>query len=595
MASTLANGGYGTVTVNGIKSEKKLKREKSEKSKKRARPADQDSQLEEEPRRHKKSKKHTSSDQPNGDEIIPKADLAYEEGSKESYKKYNKSNGLTNGNIHPATTELVQDVPAEDGETATKSTKKHRKREKLEQSLDTQSQPSPEPAAEPKKRRSKDKHKGAAEEAIATTAEAGLEVQRRDKKAKKSKKHLKEEGEEASSNSIEADGAMGVDKGKDEKRKRKHLKTIESTDRVDAAVELEPHETKRASKKNRKEGKRKHSPDRLSQPNDAAVDCMDIDVPDAASPVVASAVSEDPIFPFFTQTASFYVPFFPVGFDKPVTNITSQHLDPLLNHYSPLFRGVLLGYHNVNLSERPARADPKNPPTDETGAVLTSVDEYAVGFGWLTADLDLFMPRRGAWMEGTVNLQSEGHIGVVCWDKFNASIEAKRLPSGWRWVDLTAKGRANGKANGKANDALESPKSDDDEEEEGDALDDTELEVAQMHTTGYWVDDTNGQKRISGKLRFRVKNFDVGLAGDYGYLSIEGTMLGKDDEKALAALEREAERKRRRKQSYGGLLRPMSRRVPEFSMTKFGREDEEEDSGQRTELYKGSRPGTPDD
>ncbi|KAL2152783.1 hypothetical protein VTH82DRAFT_5968 [Thermothelomyces myriococcoides] len=291
-------------------------------------------------------------------------------------------------------------------------------------------------------------------------------------------------------------------------------------------------------------------------------------------------------FPFFTQTLSLYVPFFPVGFDKPLTNVAAQHLDPLLNHYSPVLRGVLLGYSNLNLSDRPAKASLTRPPTDETPALLHSIDEYAVGFGWLTFDAQLFVPSRGKWMEGVVQLQSEGHIGVVCWNRFNASIEAKRLPKGWRWVDLA-------KDSAKSN-VTTTPGQEGEGEEQSDILDGEELQVVeQIHTTGYWVDQKG--KKVGGKLRFRIKNFDVGLAGDYGYLSIEGTCLDDAAERALAAQEREAERARRAKQNPGGLLRPLTRRVPEFSMTKFGREDEEEDGGQRTVLYKGSRPGTPDD
>jgi DNA-directed RNA polymerase I subunit RPA43 len=302
----------------------------------------------------------------------------------------------------------------------------------------------------------------------------------------------------------------------------------------------------------------------------------------------AAAAPADSDFPFFTQAISLYVPFFPVGFDKPLTNVAAQHLDPLLNHYSPLLRGVLLSYSNLNLSDRPAKASVTHPPTDQTPALLHSIDEYAVGFGWLTFDAQLFVPSRGKWMEGVVQLQSEGHIGVVCWNKFNASIEAKRLPQGWTWVDL-AKGGPK---------PIASPIPDENEEEEHqeeeDILDGEELQVVeQIHTTGYWVNE-NG-KKLGGKLRFRIKNFDVGLAGDYGYLSIEGTCLDDDAERALAAQERSMEQARRAKQNPGGLLRPLSRRVPEFSMTKFGREDEEEDDGQRTVLYKGSRPGTPDD
>ncbi|KXX75936.1 DNA-directed RNA polymerase I subunit RPA43 [Madurella mycetomatis] len=304
---------------------------------------------------------------------------------------------------------------------------------------------------------------------------------------------------------------------------------------------------------------------------------------------LTTELAADSDFPFFTQSISLYVPFFPVGFDKPLTNVASQHLDPLLNHYSPLLRGVLLSYSNLNLSDRPAKASIRHPPTDQTPALLHSIDEYAVGFGWLTFDAHVFVPSRGKWMEGVLQLQSEGHIGVVCWNKFNASIEAKRLPSGWRWVDL-AKGGA------KMN--ISPPPSQDEkgqqDQESEDMLDGEELQVVeQIHTTGYWVNE-HGRK-VSGKLRFRIKNFDVGLAGEYGYLSIEGTCLDDDDERALAARDRELEQARRAKQNPSGLLRPFSRRVPEFSMTRFGREDEEEDGRQRTVLYKGSRPGTPDD
>lgn len=294
-------------------------------------------------------------------------------------------------------------------------------------------------------------------------------------------------------------------------------------------------------------------------------------------------------FPFFTQSISLYVPFFPVGFDKPLTNVASQHLDPLLNHYSPLLRGVLLSYSNLNLSDRPAKASIRHPPTDQTPTVLHSIDEYAVGFGWLTFDAHLFVPSRGKWMEGVLQLQSEGHIGVVCWNKFNASIEAKRLPKGWSWVDL-AKGSAK---------PSNSPSPDKDEmgqqdQESEDMLDGEELQVVeQIHTTGYWVNERG--RKVSGKLRFRIKNFDVGLAGDYGYLSIEGTCLDDDDERALAARERQLELARREKQNPSGLLRPLSRRLPEFGVTKFGRQDEEEDDRQRAVPYKGSRPGTPDD
>ncbi|KAK3296602.1 uncharacterized protein B0H64DRAFT_430689 [Chaetomium fimeti] len=449
-------------------------------------------------------------------------------------------------------------------------------------------------------RESKKSRSADAEDRSAQPERAEASVDELSKKKKKKKQSNHEEGAEG------RDGVIGADEPRKERKKsKKRAKDVDQPEPEPMDVDLPdaaPGEAPAGGDRKRKEKKSK------KQALNGADETMD-ESPEAgagsqekkkrkskaisedmqATQDSTAGVSSDSDFPFFTQTISLYVPFFPVGFDKPLTNVAAQHLDPLLNHYSPLLRGVLLSYSNLNLSDRPAKASVTHPPTDETPALLHSIDEYAVGFGWLTFDAQLFVPSRGKWMEGVVQLQSEGHIGVVCWSKFNASIEAKRLPKSWKWVDL-AKGGARPNA---------FPLSDENEGEQGvqeaeDVLDGEELQVVeQIHTTGYWV---NGEgKKVSGKLRFRIKNFDVGLAGDYGYLSIEGTCLDDDDERALAGQERNMEKARRAKQNPGGLLRPLSRRVPEFSMTKFGREDQEEDDGQRAVLYKGSRPGTPDD
>ncbi|KAL2158301.1 hypothetical protein VTH06DRAFT_4622 [Thermothelomyces fergusii] len=423
-------------------------------------------------------------------------------------------------------------------------------------------------------------------------------------KKKKAKKQKAQEDDEERQNAE----TVSEEPKKHRKKSDKHVKDAGQPE--PEAMEVDPPETApveevRKSDKKRKDKKsKKHRPGEVEETSREGFDEADGEDQDKkkrkskvssttnattlqeATSGAAAEMPADADFPFYTQTISLYVPFFPVGFDKPLTNVAAQHLDPLLNHYSPLLRGVLLSYSNLNLSDRPAKASITHPPTDETPALLHSIDEYAVGFGWLTFDAQLFVPSRGKWMEGVVQLQSEGHIGVVCWNRFNASIEAKRLPKGWKWIDLAKDG-----AKSNASPALDQ---EGEGEDQSDILDGEELQVVEpMHTTGYWVDQKG--KKVGGKLRFRIKNFDVGLAGDYGYLSIEGTCLDDEAEWALAAQEREAERARRAKHNPSGLLRPLSRKVPEFSMTKFGREDEEEDGGKRTVLYKGSRPGTPDD
>lgn len=418
----------------------------------------------------------------------------------------------------------------------------------------------------------------------ASPAPAVVEETPKKKSSKKSKSKTVEpavvEEEEAAEPS--------TDRKKSKKHKKKQEQEDEAAAQSDDAAEEDKKKKKRKSKdkseKKSRERKRTATPE--PEPTVAQdADAMEID-DQAVFPI------NNPEFPFYTQTTSLYVPFFPIGFDKPLTNVAAQHLDPLLNHYSPTLRGVLLSYSNLCLSDRPVKASTVNPPTDETEAFLHARDEYGVGFGFLTFDAHLFVPSRGKWMEGVLQLQSEGHIGVVCWNKFNASIEAKRLPKGWKWVDL---GGEEGAAQNGA-DSWEDNEGHQHQEEEG-ALTGADQNqphvVEQMHSTGYWVDE-NGRK-VSGKLRFRIKNFDVGLAGDYGYLAIEGTFLDPEAERALAAEEREVEKKRRSRQNPNGVLRPRTRKMHDFSMTRLGKEEEEEDSVKKTVLYKGSRPGTPDD
>jgi DNA-directed RNA polymerase I subunit RPA43 len=474
--------------------------------------------------------------------------------------------------------------------------------------------------AEPRKHKKSKKHEDTKDVAEQQPVSGQAEVNGEAKKKKKSKKHQESNGSDAEA----LDARVKEEPAKKSKKKSKKDADAqpEATVSTQQTALTESPKKEKKDKVKRKDRKRAESPASAEDPEtkrksktkprdtiEGTVqdggDAMDIDsLPRTTS--ASEALASDPSFPFYTQTISLYVPFFPIGFDKPITNVAAQHLDPLVNHYSPLLGGVLLAYRNVNLSERPVRPDPKNLPDDHTPALLESVDEYAVGFGWLTADMDLFKPRRGAWMEGTVNLQSEGHVGVVCWNKFNASIEAKRLPAGWKWVDTTKNGAVNTGSTGKntkitfGDDNEDEPADSEDAEVEEpetadtDVLDDAPLQLAELHTTGYWV-DASGERVTSAPLRFRIKNFDVGIAGDFGYISIEGTTLGDEEEHALSRQEREVEQRRRAKQNPTGLLRPMLRRVPEFSLTSFGREDEEEDSNQKTVLYKGSRPGTPDD
>ncbi|KAK5634323.1 hypothetical protein RRF57_010037 [Xylaria bambusicola] len=265
-------------------------------------------------------------------------------------------------------------------------------------------------------------------------------------------------------------------------------------------------------------------------------------------------------FPFYTQTVSQYLPLHPLGINEPIQGYMNQHLEPLLNHYVPSFGGVLLSYRNPRIGAAPGDGSLTQDSGMEDVAILESINEHAVSFGWLTVEIDIFRPSRGAWLEGLVNIQSGGHIGVVCWGKFNASIESERLPRDWRWVDQHAR-----KDTGEAEPATQ---------------DDATGDHTEVHATGYWVNKDGARITADTPIRFRIKNYEVGSSGDYGYLSIEGTMLTEEEEANKSQKEREIQK---RKLNRGVVPRRERRTMLELGMTKFTNDDGREPDSRRPE------------
>ncbi|KAH6952815.1 hypothetical protein DER45DRAFT_362012 [Fusarium avenaceum] len=391
--------------------------------------------------------------------------------------------------------------------------------------------------AEKKKKKSKkDKHTEEAD-AQEETETAAVDEPKPEKKHKKKKHHDVEEVA-----APEADTPAVAD-GEKKKKSKKKQKDTEATD---------------SSEQHKKPKKDATAPEQTAEDaSPADADAMDIDMPPPAKPSKSSSniyqppdIPANPQFPFFVQTVSLYEPLFPIGWAQPVTNCQYQHLQHLLNKYVPSLRGVLLDYKNVAFGEHPGRNGAATD--DESPATVMAKGEAAVGFGWITADVELFVPSRGAWMEGSVNLQTEGHIGVVCFGKFNASIEARRLPADWKWIPN------------------EAPEAQGFEETASVITADDHGVVRQVHSTGFWADG-NGDK-VKGKIRFRIRNFDVGTSGETSYLSLEGTMLDKMGEKAVVAEEAETAKMRKGKRGQ----KVQRRRIPEFAMTRFTVDEEEQ-------------------
>lgn len=375
-------------------------------------------------------------------------------------------------------------------------------------------------------------------------------------KAEKKEKKKKKKSKDSDATATEETTVAGAAEESPKKSKKSKLKTEEHQ------PEDETPSKKEKKKKSKKSKAETASTDATSEPTAAQEvteerepDAMDVDTEAPSKPSskihAPSDIPPSPQFPFYTQTISLYEPLFPPGWAKPISGCESQHLHHLKDRYVPAMHGVLLDYHNIALGEKPGRKGAAK--SDESYTTLTTKNEFGGGFGWVTADVKLFVPSRGAWMEGSVNLQTEGHIGVVCFGKFNASIEALRLPKSWTWV----------------------PNESDNFEETASVVTGAEEHgvVRQLHSTGYWV-DADGEK-IKGRVRFRIRNFDVGVSGPSTYLSLQGTMLNKEEERALVTAE--AKEAQERKEKKGGKWRAR-RTLPDFSMTKFETAVEEEET-----------------
>ncbi|KAI1400575.1 hypothetical protein F4819DRAFT_461156 [Hypoxylon fuscum] len=423
---------------------------------------------------------------------------------------------------------------------------------------------------------------------------SGSKVEKKKKRKHRQENHTTDEVVEEQVQATQ-NGTTETSKPKKEKKSKERKRKHKSTDVNDGASQDEviPNSQPAPTTADDEEQAPEHDPMDIDEvPADAEVDPNAL--VDPFNPEEFGQKPEKKEYPFFTQTVSQYLALYPSGLAEPVESFAKQHLAHLVNHYVTSFRGVLLDYRNPRVGERPD----KGSLTEESGmddmVLLESINEYAVTFGWLTVEVDLFRPTRGAWMEGIVNLQGEGHIGVICFDKFNASIEAGRLPHGWHWVDLLSKDKDQGKkSKGKKNSrekTTEEAKLPTPEPVEN-PEDSPDNDTTQMHTTGYWADDMGTRVRGGAKLYFRIKHYEVGVSGDYGYLSIEGTMLDVEAEKARAAEEREKTRKH--KLRHGGVLRREQKRLPEFSMTKFGVKEAEENETQRNPVqWVAPQPGS---
>ena len=223
--------------------------------------------------------------------------------------------------------------------------------------------------------------------------------------------------------------------------------------------------------------------------------------------------------PFFIQTSSLYLPLSPISQLHPLQGLCAEHISSLLLTYYPPFHGVILSYSNPRLCNDPKQAD---DPEQKTTVLARSIDEYAASFVWVTADFLLFKPQKGRWIEGWVNLQNESHVGLVCWNLFNASIGKKHLPRNWKWIGHNVEVKQKTKLKG----GYKSPERKDQRANNADGTGENDVQEDE----GYFEDGEGN--RIEAYLRFRIKDVETSLSTDRekGFLSIEGTLISEEEE-----------------------------------------------------------------
>ncbi|KAI4085906.1 MAG: hypothetical protein LQ348_002486 [Seirophora lacunosa] len=244
------------------------------------------------------------------------------------------------------------------------------------------------------------------------------------------------------------------------------------------------------------------------------------------------------VSPFHRQTSSLFLPLPPIAQAHPLQGLCAEHLSPLILTYYPPLRGVLLSFHNATLSSRPYGES----LTGGDPVLARTIDEYAAPHVWLTADFLLFRPERGNSLEGWINLQNEGNIGLVCFNFFTASIERKRLPKDWRWIPGGLDVRRSKKKLKGSERSIQ-----------------VGLDSVEAVTQANGFSDAQGHfedgdgRRVDGLIRFTIRDMETSRSsgGDNNFLSIEGTLLEENEEASAREVDVGDEvtraRKRRRK------------------------------------------------
>ncbi|KAF2721376.1 hypothetical protein K431DRAFT_284974 [Polychaeton citri CBS 116435] len=302
------------------------------------------------------------------------------------------------------------------------------------------------------------------------------------------------------------------DTGRKPSKKRKH-------EEQDAEAQTAKREDSPVKKQKKGKEEKKHS--RSQEVESITISESQQQAGPASQSVATTKVIDDSDLeshsPYIQKTASLYLALSPVAYHFPLEGLCAEYLSPLLlTYYAPL-EGVVLSYSNHRLSEHPSQGVITRSNAETKKPVLSrSVDEYAVTYVWLTADFTLFRPSKGTVLEGYVNLQNEGILGLMCYNYFNTGIERNRLPPDWKWI-----------SNG------------------GESLEGKKRKVkADAPGDGYFVDGSG--QNVEGRIVFRVRDFEAGVQSETGTgtINILGSLLSEAEDRKVDIEERERGKKK---------------------------------------------------
>lgn len=352
------------------------------------------------------------------------------------------------------------------------------------------------------------------EEELAQSKESNAAAEPESTPAKKLKKSKKDR-ESAVKQEITEEATESATPAKKEKKKKRKSPEAQPEETINqdantAASEAQSDEDESSEAEAPKNSKKK-SKNTMSEISEANGSKESKPAVSASTTTAISSKQLHSKSPFVQQTTSFYLALSPIAHHFPLEGLCAEHISPLiLTYYAPL-KGVVLSYNSPRLSESPEKGAKVSKGRDAKTVLGTSVDEYAVTFVWLTVDLLIFKPQRGAVLEGYVNLQNESILGLICYNYFNAGIERSRLPKDWQWV------------------------ADETTEESGEMSRKGRREAA-----GHYV---NGEgNKVEGKIIFKVKDFEATAGAEMGSgsINIYGTLLAESED---AKVDEEARQK----------------------------------------------------